>query len=94
MIAEQRRDQSLRAAAVPVPYHRLRDRLRPAVAGWLPPAGPSDPAWWAQPPIWLFVPLACTIPVILLFGRQWIGARRQVAASAPQPAAAMAESRW
>ena len=63
------------------------------LAGYRPPDHPT-PAWWAQPPIWLFGPLACTIPVILLFGRQWIGARRQVAAPTPQPAAAMAESRW
>jgi hypothetical protein len=33
---------------------------------------PSDPrlAWWAQRPIWLVVPLLCTTPVVLVFGRR------------------------
>jgi peptidoglycan/LPS O-acetylase OafA/YrhL len=65
------------------------------LAGYRPPDHPT-PAWWAQRPIWLVVPLVCTIPVILLFGRQWTAARRQVAPPAPPPAAAQTttESRW
>jgi hypothetical protein len=51
-----------------------------------PPTHPSL-AWRAQRPIWLVVPLVCTIPVILLFGRQW--SRRPVPRPAP-PAAAPA----
>src|SRR4029434_4751768 len=47
--------------------------------GYRPPTHPSG-AWWAERPIWLVVPLVCTIPVILLFGRQWT--RRP----APRPA--------
>jgi len=38
------------------------------------------------------VPLICTIPVILVFGRRIGGARRPVPLPAPQPAAG--ENRW
>jgi hypothetical protein len=64
------------------------------LTGYRPPAHPSL-AWWAQRPIWLLVPLVCTIPVILLFGRQWT--RRPAPAPTPAPAepqATAAESRW
>lgn len=36
-----------------------------------PPSTPNW-TWWAQRPIWIFVPLLCTLPVIWLFGRGWI----------------------
>src|SRR4029450_4908210 len=73
---------------------------------WLTGFGaPTKPSgiWWAQRPVWLVVPLVCTIPVILLFGRQVT--RRPVprpappaALPAPAPAEvqpfAETESRW
>jgi hypothetical protein len=72
------------------------------LTGYRPPTHPSG-IWWAERPIWLVVPLVCTIPVILLFGRQWTRrpAPRPAPPSAPptptpaepQPAAT-AESRW
>jgi hypothetical protein len=72
------------------------------LTGLRPPTHPSG-IWWAERPIWLVVPLVCTIPVILLFGRQVT--RRPVprpappaALPAPAPAEvqpfAEAESRW
>jgi hypothetical protein len=45
------------------------------LTGYRPPSDPSL-AWWAQRPIWLVVPLLCTIPVVLVFGRRIGGARR------------------
>jgi hypothetical protein len=44
-------------------------------AGWRTPDTPTA-GWWLQRPLWLVLPLACTIPVILLFGRRWIAAGR------------------
>jgi hypothetical protein len=72
------------------------------LTGLRPPTHPSG-IWWAQRPVWLVVPLVCTIPVILLFGRQVT--RRPVprpappaALPAPAPAEvqpfAETESRW
>jgi Acyltransferase family len=43
LVAGQRGRQPPRAAAVPVPHHRLRDRLQAAVADRLPAAEPPDP---------------------------------------------------
>jgi hypothetical protein len=57
------------------------------LTGFRPPTHPSV-AWWAQRPIWLVVPLVCTIPVILLFGRQR-SPRPAPPAAAPGPAPAM-----
>jgi hypothetical protein len=62
------------------------------LAGYRPPRDPSL-AWWAQRPIWLVVPLLCTIPVVLVFGRRIGGARRPVPVPAPQPTAT-SETRW
>jgi hypothetical protein len=54
------------------------------LTGYRPPSNPSL-AWRAQRPIWLVVPLLCTIPVVLVFGRRIGGARRPVPVPAPQP---------
>jgi hypothetical protein len=62
------------------------------LAGYRPPSHPT-PAWWAQRPIWLLVPLICTIPVIGVFGRRISGPRRPLPRPAPQPAVT-GESRW
>jgi Acyltransferase family len=62
------------------------------LTGYRPPSHPT-PAWWAQRPIWLVVPLLCTVPVILLFGRRPGGPRRPLALPSSQPATA-SENRW
>jgi len=61
------------------------------LTGNRPPSHPTL-AWWAQRPIWLVVPLLCTIPVIVVFGRRIGGPRRPLPTPPPQPAAG--ENRW
>jgi hypothetical protein len=51
--------------------------------GYRPPNHPTL-AWWTQRPLWLVVPLICTIPVILVFGRRIRGPRRPVPVPAPR----------
>ena len=63
------------------------------LTGYRPPSQPT-PAWWVQRPIWLLVPLVCTIPVILVFGRRIGAARRPVPAPAAPAPAVTGESRW
>ena len=70
------------------------------LTGFRPPTHPSG-TWWAERPIWMIVPLVCTIPVILLFGRQVTrrpAPRPAPPAALPPPAEAQplaeAESRW
>lgn len=38
--------------------------------GFLPPSE-ADPRWWLERPLWIALPLLCTAPVILLFGKRW-----------------------
>src|SRR6266508_3718034 len=63
------------------------------LTGYRPPSQPT-PAWWVQRPIWLLVPLVCTIPVILVVGRRIGAARRPVPAPAAPAPAVTGESRW
>ncbi len=62
------------------------------LTGNRPPSHPTL-AWWAQRPIWLVVPLLCTIPVIVVFGRRIRGPGRPVTVPASKPAVS-AQSRW
>ena len=69
------------------------------VAGWRVPNTPTT-GWWLQRPLWLLLPLACTVPVILLFGRQWIsGGKPRGPSEQRKPAAELEpmivmDSRW
>jgi len=60
--------------------------------GYRPPTEPTL-AWWAERPIWLLAPLACTIPVILLFGRRWIARPAPRRPAVPEPEFVL-DSRW
>jgi hypothetical protein len=62
------------------------------VAGFQAPSAPTA-VWWLQRPIWLLLPLACTIPVILLFGRGWAGRPRRRPLADLEPAVVL-DSRW
>jgi hypothetical protein len=62
------------------------------LTGNRPPSHPTL-AWWAQRPIWLVVPLLCTIPVIVVLGRRMRGPGRPVTVPASKPAVS-AQSRW
>jgi hypothetical protein len=67
------------------------------LAGYRPPTHPTL-AWWAERPIWVLVPLVCTVPVIVTFGRRQIGRPRPTAAptgpeTQPTTAAAV-DSHW
>src|SRR6266536_3115850 len=62
------------------------------LTGYRPSSHPTL-AWWAQRPIWLIVPLICTVPVILVFGRRIGGPRRPLPTPPPQPAVT-GKSRW
>jgi Acyltransferase family len=64
------------------------------LVGWRTPDTPTA-AWWLQRPLWLLLPLACTVPVILLFGRRWISGTKPP----PKPVADLEpmivmDSRW
>jgi hypothetical protein len=39
-------------------------------AGFLPSSEPNV-VWWLERPLWIALPLVCTAPVILLFGKRW-----------------------
>lgn len=61
--------------------------------GWRVPDHPTS-GWWLQRPLWLLLPLACTVPVILLFGRRWIsGPKRPRPAPEIEPLVVL-DSRW
>src|SRR6266511_2160008 len=62
------------------------------LTGNRPPNHPTL-AWWGQRPIWLVVPLLCTIPVIVVFGRRIRRPGRPVTVPASKPAVS-AQSRW
>jgi len=62
------------------------------LTGYRPPNHPTL-AWWAQRPIWLAVPLICTIPVIVVFGTRIRGPGRPVTVPASKPAVT-GQSRW
>lgn len=42
------------------------------------PAPEPTLTWWAWRPFWLIAPLACTVPVILIFGKRWVGSPKPV----------------
>lgn len=53
------------------------------VAGFLPPSEP-DGLWWLERPLWILLPLLCTAPVILLFGKRWTRPSRRAQRSDPE----------
>ncbi|GAA1759775.1 acyltransferase [Luedemannella helvata] len=46
--------------------------------------GQPDLRWWLARPLAVLLPLLCTLPVIYIFGRQWV--RRPVVEPTPRPA--------
>ncbi|GAA4196448.1 acyltransferase [Streptosporangium oxazolinicum] len=79
----QRANETVNRFALPLfLFHTTGMAIWVALTWWLAGAGPGervrpDLFWWLERPLAVAGALVCTLPVIMLFGRQWTMGRRR-----------------